>query len=293
MLFRALLTIAVVFLFAGEADAQRFYRRRAMMYGAPGVGVAVAPGVGVSVRAPGFSYGFPSPRAYGARYGWPGVNVQVQAPSSVRPASPALYGPTPADNEYDPSPADQQYAPAPTAAYNLAPNFEPTSATRAGLEGELAVAHAGLNDRLDMFNGGEGWQKYFALDQRELTDPAKTERLLRRMDSVAADPKFEAVSSLDEFQRTRAALQAIASTDLGQAPPAQAGPDEAAADTAQTEAPRFERRPLDEAQFEAIPAPQAGPQAGSSTPPAKPQPPVAPTAGPQYEGGERSVLRDE
>ncbi|TWT31237.1 hypothetical protein KOR34_46130 [Posidoniimonas corsicana] len=280
---RLLLLGAVLFAFASEADAQRFYRRRARMMAAPAYGVGVSPSGGVSVRTPYYSFerrpGY-YPGSFYGRYGWPGFSVRVQGTTSPRVQGPAT--PTPA-GEYDPAPRDDQYAPTPTESYNLAPVYEPTVA-RPDAGSQLNTAYDALINKLDEFDGGAGWQKYFALTPAELADPAKTGKVLRRMDSVAADPQFAAVADLEEFRQLHAVMQAATAEASAPRRPSLGPPPT-------TEPEQVEAIPVPRSTGDSGPPPEPRPSAGGSSSDGFDAPSLLET-GPRT-GGERSVLKDE
>lgn len=78
-------------------------------------------------------------------------------------------------------------------------------------EAQLAAEHAALMARLELYNGGEGWQSYLSLSAGGEADETQRGKLLRRMESVAQDSQFSKISYMPEFRRVYQTLQVMES----------------------------------------------------------------------------------
>lgn len=251
-ILRLAAVLPLLLLTALPAEAQRFGRRA--FYGSPYAGVAVSP-YGVSVRTPYYSfrrsagvYGVPPARysaRYGATYSWPGGSVTVGPRTTVT-------------TEVSPEAA-------PADSLSEAPRFDSSSSYSPELasgasQAELLAAIDALHERLNSYAGGEGWQRYLTATSGDPSTAAYRETLLGRMDSVAEEPRYRAVSELDEFQQLHGVLQQMQSA----AEPA-------------AQQPSLPPAPGDERSAEVLPVP--------NTPPNRPSPPMS-------SSGERSVLSE-
>lgn len=262
---RVLLVAGFLFTLAMDADAQYWrHHRRAAHYSRMHHAAMAASPFGVSVSTPYYSYNaspsvvYSGPRhayySHHGYFGWPGVSVTVQrpvvqyaesptivtghpTPATVYEAAPAYVpgtttGPTPA------TPSTTPISPAPALATS---SPEPVVDDAAALVQAVAALHA----RLDLFNGGGSWQSYLELTDTAAADPAQRDKLLRRLDSIARESQFKAVSQLAEFRQLHALLQAM---KTGQAPAADLPPapvEESETIPAPSPQSAIESRPMD------------------------------------------------
>lgn len=227
---------------------------------APGVGVGVSPWGGVSVRAPGAyvrTPGYYAPRtvvvprgvvvgppAYGYYRGSVSVNgggySTYESSGSYQSGTieTPVYGvPTPAiTGEVASNPLPSGFVTA-SAEFGVSADLAEMSAEELGAE--ISVASAALQARLDLFNGGEGWQTYFKLPGDLASETEGAAKLLRRFDSVARQGEFASIANLAEFSRLHELLTAyVAVTSEQQVSPAPDGsPAAAPATGVRVEAP--------------------------------------------------------
>ncbi|MCA9238812.1 MAG: hypothetical protein KDA37_01370 [Planctomycetales bacterium] len=191
------------------ADAQWWAYRHAAhmnaMHNAHMAHVHGAPPASVSVDTPYFSYhsGVPAPAGPGYQqdiswsgpHGFGGVSVSV--------AKPVV--------------EVHESAPAPPAAPEMSEDFGAEQYDTP--EAQLASEHAALMARLELYNGGDGWQSYLSLPEGGEADQVQRGKLLRRMESIAQDSQFSKIAYMPEFRRVYQTLQRMESEPAPQFDP--------------------------------------------------------------------------
>ncbi len=190
---------------------------RGVVVRTPFVGVGVSPGGGVRVNAPGAvvrTPGYYGPRrvvvgapfgVYGYRGvgGYYGGRTVVTAGARVSTEAAAYASPTPAGGVVTVSG---------TTDYDVPTAADLSSLSTDEFAVRLTDAVAALHARLDLFDGGEGWQSYFQTSPEGWNESNATDVLLRRFDSVSRQSEFAMIAALPEFRATHALLGAYAAS---------------------------------------------------------------------------------
>ncbi|WP_145282845.1 hypothetical protein [Pirellulimonas nuda] len=164
------------------------------------------------VRTPGYYYG-PRRVVVGAPYGaygyrgfggYYGGRTVVTAGPGYAVESTEIASPTPASGVVTASAAMSSAPP----ASPMPPKLSSLSVDELGAL--LVDASASLHARLDLFDGGEGWQSYFETSANGWTSENATDKLLRRFDSVSRQSEFSMIAQLPEFQAVHEILAAYA-----------------------------------------------------------------------------------